>query len=113
MLSSSEQTQPSLDDYTAPRPVMCVVLVRLLVEPHLRRSSMSPTPSPSPRVIELEARETRWEISPGRAVAGYGYNGQVPGPVIEARQGEALEIRFTNRLPEPTLIHWHGLRVPP
>jgi FtsP/CotA-like multicopper oxidase with cupredoxin domain len=56
--------------------------------------------------IELEARETQW------VVAGYGYNGQVPGPVIEARQGQPLEIRFTNRLAEPTLIHWHGLRIP-
>jgi FtsP/CotA-like multicopper oxidase with cupredoxin domain len=62
--------------------------------------------------VELEARETSWEISPGRTVSGYGYNGQVPGPVIEAKQGVPLEIRFTNNLPEPTLIHWHGLRIP-
>jgi FtsP/CotA-like multicopper oxidase with cupredoxin domain len=62
--------------------------------------------------IDLEARETEWEIRPGQTVAGYGYDGQVPGPVIEARRGVPLEIRFTNRLPEPTLIHWHGLRVP-
>ncbi len=62
--------------------------------------------------IDLEARETGWEIRPGQTVAGYGYNGQVPGPIIEARQGVPLEVRFTNRLPEPTLIHWHGLRVP-
>ncbi|HKO58022.1 MAG TPA: multicopper oxidase family protein [Thermoanaerobaculia bacterium] len=58
------------------------------------------------QIIELEARETQW------IVAGYGYNGRVPGPVIEAKQGQPLEIRFTNRLPEPTLIHWHGLRIP-
>jgi FtsP/CotA-like multicopper oxidase with cupredoxin domain len=64
------------------------------------------------RSIELEARETAWEIRPGQRVAAYGYNGQVPGPIIEARQGEPLEVRFTNRLPEPTTIHWHGLRVP-
>ena len=63
-------------------------------------------------VIELEARETSWEVAPGETIAGYGYNGQVPGPVIEAKQGVPLEIRFTNRLPEPTLIHWHGLRIP-
>ena len=62
--------------------------------------------------IDLEARETEWEIRRGQTVAGYGYNGQVPGPIIEAKQGVPLEIRFTNRLPEPTLIHWHGLRVP-
>jgi len=63
-------------------------------------------------VIELEARETSWEVAPGVTIAGYGYNGQVPGPVIEAKQGVPLEIRFTNRLPEPNLIHWHGLRIP-
>ena len=73
---------------------------------------MKPTHSDVPRVVELEARETQWSICPGQTVEGYGYNGQVPGPVIEARVGEPLEIRFTNRLPEPTLIHWHGLRVP-
>ncbi len=61
---------------------------------------------------ELEARESDWELGPGRTVAGYGYDGKVPGPVIEAKQGVPLEVRFTNRLPEPTTIHWHGLRVP-
>ena len=64
------------------------------------------------KIVELEARQTAWEISPGQTVDGYGYNGQIPGPIIEARAGEPLEIRFTNRLPEPTTIHWHGLRVP-
>jgi FtsP/CotA-like multicopper oxidase with cupredoxin domain len=60
----------------------------------------------------LEAAEVDWEIAPGRKVRGYGFNGQVPGPVLEARQGVPLEIEFTNRLPEPTVIHWHGLRLP-
>jgi FtsP/CotA-like multicopper oxidase with cupredoxin domain len=62
--------------------------------------------------VELEARETAWEIRKGQSVDGYGYNGQVPGPIIEARAGEPLEVWFTNRLGEPTSIHWHGLRVP-
>jgi FtsP/CotA-like multicopper oxidase with cupredoxin domain len=60
----------------------------------------------------LEAGEVDWEIAPGRKVRGYGFNGQVPGPVLEAKQGVPLEIEFTNRLPEPTVIHWHGLRIP-
>lgn len=66
------------------------------------------------RVIQyrLEAGEVEWEIAPGRTVHGYGFNGQVPGPVLEAQQGVPLEIAFTNRLPEPTVIHWHGLRIP-
>jgi len=60
----------------------------------------------------LEASEIEWEIAPGRTVRGYGFNGQVPGPVLEAKQGVPLEIEFTNRLTEPTVIHWHGLRIP-
>ncbi len=44
--------------------------------------------------------------------AVWAFNGQVPGPVIRARQGERLEIKVRNDLPEPTTVHWHGLRVP-
>lgn len=62
--------------------------------------------------IALEARETNWEVAPGVTIAGFGYNGQVPGPTIELTQGVPVEIHFTNRLSEPTLIHWHGLRIP-
>lgn len=62
--------------------------------------------------VDLEAREFEWTFAPGKSVRGWGYNGQVPGPIIEAQVGDVLEVRFTNRLPEPTNIHWHGLRVP-
>lgn len=62
--------------------------------------------------VALEARETSWVYAPGREVTGYGFNGQVPGPVIEAKQGVPLAIQLTNNLPEPTVVHWHGLRVP-
>lgn len=71
-------------------------------------------PSNDPRTvrISLEARETSWEVAPGVTIDGFGYNGQVPGPAIELTQGVPVEITFTNRLAEPTLIHWHGLRIP-
>src|ERR671914_347289 len=62
--------------------------------------------------VDLEAREMDWEFTPGRVTRAWGFNGQIPGPTIEARVGDVLEVRLTNRLPEPTVIHWHGLRVP-
>jgi FtsP/CotA-like multicopper oxidase with cupredoxin domain len=62
--------------------------------------------------VELDARETEWEFVPGQTTRAWGFNGQVPGPVIEARVGDVLEVRLTNRLAEPTSIHWHGLRLP-
>src|SRR5690242_4883242 len=71
-------------------------------------------PAPGGRVVavDLEARETEWELVPGRKTRVWGYNGQVPGPVIEANVGDVLEVRLTNSLSEPTTIHWHGLRLP-
>lgn len=63
--------------------------------------------------VELETRESPWRLGPGgRAVDAWTYNGNVPGPTIEAPQGATLIARLTNRLPEPTTIHWHGLRLP-
>lgn len=62
--------------------------------------------------VDLEAGETDWEFEPGRTTKAWGFNGRVPGPTIEARAGDVLEVHLTNRLPEPTVIHWHGLRVP-
>jgi FtsP/CotA-like multicopper oxidase with cupredoxin domain len=62
--------------------------------------------------VDLEAREIEWQFKPGDATQAWGYNGQIPGPTIEAEVGDVLEVRFTNRLSEPTTIHWHGLRVP-
>ena len=41
----------------------------------------------------------------------YGYNGQVPGPIIEATVGDRVIVHFENALPEPTTVHWHGLRI--
>ncbi|WP_321954782.1 multicopper oxidase family protein [Paraburkholderia bannensis] len=41
------------------------------------------------------------------------HDGPVVGPLIDVREGDRVEIRFVNRLPQPTTIHWHGLPVPP
>jgi FtsP/CotA-like multicopper oxidase with cupredoxin domain len=70
-------------------------------------------PLPSGQVVSvaLEARELEWEFTPGVQTRAWGYNGQVPGPVLEAKVGDVLEVRFTNKLSEPTTIHWHGLRL--
>jgi FtsP/CotA-like multicopper oxidase with cupredoxin domain len=65
-----------------------------------------------PRTIRLEARPVRWEIAPGRTVSAMAYDGQVPGRVIRAREGERLRIAFKNALTEPTTVHWHGVDVP-
>ena len=41
----------------------------------------------------------------------WGYNGQVPGPVIRVTQGTPLYLEARNELDQPTTVHWHGLRI--
>lgn len=78
-----------------------------------QRSLIGDAPE-SPRTVEidLEAREGAWEIAPGQVVEGWMYNGQVPGPTIEARVGDTLVVRLKNSLREATTLHWHGVRLP-
>jgi FtsP/CotA-like multicopper oxidase with cupredoxin domain len=64
------------------------------------------------RVYHLIAEEFSHEIAPGLVVQAWGYNGASPGPVIEASEGERVRIYVTNKLPEATSIHWHGVFVP-
>lgn len=61
-------------------------------------------PDPGRRVVtvEMEAREFDWEFVPAVSTRAWGFNGTVPGPILEAAVGDVLEIRLTNRLPEPT-----------
>ena len=42
----------------------------------------------------------------------WGYNGQSPGPTIECVEGDHVRIFVTNKLPEHTTVHWHGMLLP-
>ncbi|AKF03240.1 multicopper oxidase family protein [Sandaracinus amylolyticus] len=52
------------------------------------------------------------EFAPGLRATCWGYNGRTPGPLVEAVEGDRVRIYVTNRLPEPTTIHWHGFILP-
>ncbi len=49
---------------------------------------------------------------PRRPLDAWGYDGAVPGPTLRHRQGERLRVLVRNALPQPTTVHWHGLRLP-
>ena len=42
----------------------------------------------------------------------WAYEGQCPGPLLRVKQGTTLRVRLVNQLTKPTMIHWHGVRVP-
>ena len=39
----------------------------------------------------------------------WGYNGQLPGPTIRAKEGDNVVVRVKNNLKQPTSVHWHGM----
>ena len=77
--------------------------------------------------IELTARPSQAQILPGRATDVWQFTGRVLkgpassvepikssylGPTLRLRRGQKVRIRFLNRLPDASIVHWHGLDVP-
>ncbi len=77
--------------------------------------------------ILLTAAPGDVSILPGRATAVWRFTGEVLrgpasalesvrdsylGPTLRLRRGQHVRIRFRNRLPDPSIVHWHGLDVP-
>ncbi len=74
---------------------------------------------PDPAVVEvnLVAEPATAELLPGKQAEVWAFRdaagvGSIPGPLLEANQGDRVIVHFENRLPDPTTIHWHGIRVP-
>lgn len=62
--------------------------------------------------FHLIAEPVQQEFAPGMVVNAWGYNGSTPGPTIEAVEGDRVRLLVTNRLPEHTTVHWHGIFLP-
>lgn len=62
--------------------------------------------------FHLVAEPVERELAEGMIAYLWGYNGQSIGPTIEAVEGDRVRIFVTNKLPEHTTIHWHGMILP-
>ena len=62
--------------------------------------------------FHLVAEPVEREFAPGMTGHLWGYNGQSPGPTIECVEGDRVRIFVTNKLPEHTTVHWHGMILP-
>jgi FtsP/CotA-like multicopper oxidase with cupredoxin domain len=69
-------------------------------------------PTGTLRDFDIDAAETQLPLLDGAPLRVWAYNGQVPGPTLRVRLGDTVRVRFTNRLPQETTIHWHGVRLP-
>jgi CopA family copper-resistance protein len=69
-------------------------------------------PALSGDTINLTIAETPFRVG-DRTGTATTINGTVPGPIIRLREGQEVTINVTNRLKEPSSIHWHGILLPP
>ena len=73
----------------------------------------SPARAEDPEAITLHARPGTVHLAP----PGYpetpiwGYDASVPGPTIRVAHGQRVTRRFVNGLPQPSTVHWHGIRI--
>jgi bilirubin oxidase len=81
----------------------------------LRQPAVLHNLSSVPGIVEvtITAAPARLRLLPGGPLVNvYAYNGSVPGPTLDLREGDSVIIHFRNDLPEQTTVHWHGVHVP-
>src|SRR5262249_48452204 len=80
---------------------------------HLKlRDAIDTNPDPNIVEVNLEASVAKVQYAPDKEIEAWTFNGDIPGPLIRIRVGNRLIVHFTNKLPKPTTVHWHGIRVP-
>lgn len=102
-LQSGASTQPPLAPSSG-RPYNPVVTLNGWTLPWRMRNGW--------KEFHLIAEPVEREFAPGMKAHLWGYNGQSPGPTIECVEGDKVRIFVTNKLPEHTTIHWHGVILP-
>ncbi|MFF5992379.1 MULTISPECIES: multicopper oxidase family protein [Prauserella] len=60
--------------------------------------------------VSLEASVNDVDLG-GVAVRTWTYGGDLPGKEIRIKRGDMLSAELSNKLPQPTSIHWHGLAL--
>ncbi|MCB1671286.1 MAG: copper resistance system multicopper oxidase, partial [Pseudomonadales bacterium] len=59
--------------------------------------------------LVIEEKAVNYTGSPRTATA---INGSIPAPTLRWKEGDEVTVNVTNRLSEPTSIHWHGMILP-
>ena len=78
----------------------------LLIVPFL--CMFAGTSSAELRQFEMTIEEVDLEVAPGFTTKVWGFNGQVPGPLLHVKEGDELEIVVQNNTTLTHTVHWHG-----
>lgn len=104
---------------TFTRRRLLVSLMAAATAPALLRQAgaqMPANPPASPRAggipPALRAHDSTRSLDTGGApVRLWTYNDSFPGPLLRIARGEVLSLRLDNALPQPTSLHWTGVRI--
>ncbi|MFN3656435.1 MAG: multicopper oxidase family protein [Pseudolabrys sp.] len=77
-----------------------------------RRSGAQQAAADGFRVLHARAGQARLRGASELPTPIWGYDGLSPGPALRVKQGEEVRVRLVNDIAQPTVIHWHGLRLP-
>jgi FtsP/CotA-like multicopper oxidase with cupredoxin domain len=69
-------------------------------------------PEVRPDDLVLRAAPGMAEIGAGVEAPGFLLNGSLPSPLIRVRKGDPFRVTMENDLPDPLILHWHGLTPP-
>jgi FtsP/CotA-like multicopper oxidase with cupredoxin domain len=65
------------------------------------------------RRFTLTAEEARVQLSSGKTIEAWTFDGKAPGPELRVRQGDLVEVTLVNQdIEDGVTLHWHGLDVP-
>jgi FtsP/CotA-like multicopper oxidase with cupredoxin domain len=118
MLLSALALCGSLGAFTAPRIEHVLVptfpITRIGPGDSLSGPAVLVNISKAPKTVEvnLTAAVARMSLQPGVTSEVFAYNGRVPGPTLDVREGDKVIVHFRNNLPEATTVHWHGIHLP-
>lgn len=121
-----DAAQPKHDQHPAATVDVGSAKDRGKLMPGFRKAGLAPVPVEVPdgppklpwkmvngaKEFHLTAEHLKKEVLPDVWIDVWGYNGSMPGPMIEAVEGDKVRIIVHNKLPEPTIMHWHGIDVP-
>lgn len=102
------------------KATICLISLAIMAVPVQAKDKLGKIQSandvnPDPFIFEttITAAPKIMELENGEMVTVFAYNGQVPGPQINVKEGDRLIVHFKNDLPEdyPSTIHWHGIEL--
>jgi FtsP/CotA-like multicopper oxidase with cupredoxin domain len=88
---------------------------------------ITPSPTSPALIVDLTAARTTVPILSGAETPVWRYqasvrdgaaeslqvlDGSYLGPIFRVKRGQRIQVKLKNELPDPTIIHWHGLRIP-